>query len=547
MTPDNKDFIDSLKSLKQDVHIIKNLEKFGFVSIDKNEENHFTLTESKLPVFLSEHLKNAKTLVKIDILLLADLTVIGACFPNVYFSYNESERYHPSIYTTITTPSGVGKSVVAKALNLLLPIKQRYEELTAENLKRWKQKKAEYAKVEKENITEKQWYDSIEIQIKNQLANQNLTDFEINNQIAKAKESAPYPKEPEAKEPKHYGLQIASDANQASFFKGLDNVFSNGLIVAQEAASFFNSLSEENKHGGFSSGVRRAAQHELIDRGRAGEGAKIQIIERPRLSILATGTLPQTEVIFTDNALKNGDNSRYLVYYYKATAEDLKWKGIKKVKRKSLPKIEEIDPLAYELDLMAEIAETADIEIFFDNEEIIEMHNEFFPHLSQIAIDEMGADARQAINRYGYLVLRIAAILTIISTGKDQLNNSEGGLECTVDNFKIALIIVKTCALQFMKQFQDASYNQVVEKPRQISKLLENLPQVFSYSQGYQKAMEIGIIEMTYSRYLKKLGEQSLLVKEGEGKNTLYTKLIDKNLVTDKAKIKDKNTKNKKK
>ena len=204
-----------------------------------------------------------------DILLLGTLTVLSGCMPNVIGFYDR-KWVSPNLYTFIEAPAGSGKGVLSWTRLVGMEIhKMLLEETTLA--------KKEFEELKREKIK--------------------LKDADVSA----------------LKEPPYKLLFVPANNSASSVVQTLSENDGAGILFSTEADTLANALAQD--WGNFSDVLRAAFHHEPVEMQRR-QNREHFSVERPRLSVLLTGTRGQVIRLIPDT--ENGLFSRFMFYSFPA-------------------------------------------------------------------------------------------------------------------------------------------------------------------------------------------------------------------------------------
>jgi hypothetical protein len=204
-----------------------------------------------------------------DILLLGTLTVLSGCMPNVIGFYDR-KWVSPNLYTFIEAPAGSGKGVLSWTRLVGMEIhKMLLEETTLA--------KKQFEELKREKIKQK--------------------DADVSA----------------LKEPPYKLLFIPANNSASSVVQTLSENDGAGILFSTEADTLANALAQD--WGNFSDVLRAAFHHEPVEMQRR-QNREHFSVERPRLSVLLTGTRGQVIRLIPDT--ENGLFSRFMFYSFPA-------------------------------------------------------------------------------------------------------------------------------------------------------------------------------------------------------------------------------------
>lgn len=391
-----------------------------------------------------------------DIIHLSTMTLFSACFPKVKGIY-DGRLFSMNIFSFISAPAASGKGVVDRIVKAAEGIHEEF-------------------------------YTDYQQQIH---AYNNLSEDEKKDAV-----------KPEMKK-----FLIPANTTSAKLIHSLSINQEFGLVIDTEADTL--STANRSEHGNFTEMLRKAFQHETIERERKTDNEYTRI-KSPALSIIVSGTPNQVNNLVHD--VENGLNSRFIHYSY---IPNNQWKDVFEEKR---------DLTAIFKSISIELANTArpylqsyqpgvDDYIMYSLSKEQEIK---FNIICKTIVDNLqhiyGHDIRGAAFRLGLIFFRLTMILSVIrATGYGALTEK---VYCTDDDFDVAASMIDTLSYHTAQIFTQLQIKKRVKGAKQLKELyLEKLPTEFNREQAMQIAGLMAINPKTAENYLSKAVAESILIK----------------------------------
>lgn len=427
---------------------------------------------SGLPQFLKDCVQYASDPRERDITLLGSLNCCSALFPGVSFFYKNA-LYSSHFYHALVANAAAGKGVVAFILSLLDATQEYYDR------QRRDQKKA----FEKAQMA---W------------------EAEV-HQALREHRSPDSDKKPE--EPKAKYLKTSSTTSKSRL---LEQLATNGELGCHMSSTEINTLisSLAQDYGKYEDILCKAAHHEEISQSYKIDGDPI-VVPRPHLALIMSGTPEQFTGFFRSH--ENGLYSRFLIYTRQLNPH---WEtcapGEGRVDLR-----EHFHTLGKKLFEMHKLLLESPTLVTFTPGQW-ERHTQQFGVWLKSALVEGKEFPTSIVFRHGLLAMRLASILTIFRKWDDYRYAKE--YCCTDADFDTAMQIIATViehSLLLGTSLPDTGHPPVaMRKFHQFEDVLKKLPRIFSYIDFINAAKELGISVSTAKRYLRKVVEQELVVKQ---------------------------------
>jgi len=401
-----------------------------------------------------------------DLVLLSSLTVLSTCFPKVEGIYFH-DTVGTNLYFFITAPAASGKGNAKWSRKLIQGIESTLKERHRKALIQYQTESASYAK--------------------------RVID-------------EPDLEKPE--EPLQQAMLIPANSSATKMIEMLGDNGDFGLIFETEGDVISNALKSDWSN--YSSTLRQAFQHEPVSIARK-SGRGLYYVESPHLSVLLTGTLKQVPDLI--NGVENGLMSRFLFYKFDGEREfQDPFENCVDYKPHFQKFSDEL--LSWWLS-MEKLTETCLVS--FTNEQRLKFKPFFRNHA--ISLNQLfGNDIDASIKRLGLCHFRICMILTAIRQMESHMN-LKALMTVNDMDFNIATEIIESL-IQHMtvvfSQLFKGDNNQNYLKFRQ-KKLLESLPNEFTWKQCRELGKTLEIPEVTAGNYLRIFREKKLVVNVKQG------------------------------
>ena len=428
-------------------------------------ETFSNLIEDSLPPFLKIIAGNGESYQEKDLLILGSIVTISSCLPNRYGRYAGMEVY-PNLFFFLTARASSGKGRLNLCRLLVQPIHDRMFE-------QYKKERKEYLKLKAE--------------------------YETRKTRGMQKPDAPAKRM----------LFIPANSSATSVYQILSESDERGLIFETEGDTLAYSFASD--FGNFSDGFRKAFHHEPISYHRRKDDEHVDIMH-PQLSTVLSGTPEQLRSLIKDT--ENGLFSRFIFYRLNS---GLDWMDVF------------ADPLGKSLD--AEFSEYGRIftafhdrlcktrRLYFQLKETqTEKFNRYFSALQVALYSKYGEDMIPSVRRMGLIFYRIAMILTTlrIMTHGDYLSD----MLCMDMDFEAALRMVNVIMQHTVAVYKDLCQMKgqaIEERISMRAQFLNEMPDEFTWSMVFEKALEMKMCTRTAERYVAHYLKNGMLEKESSG------------------------------
>lgn len=475
----------------------------------KNEEIRATApcipdeVYARLPDFLKEALKAARTNRERDILLLGVLANLSGCMPNVIVSFDQ-RPYSTNLYSLVVGPSASGKGLLVLAAklpeainNYLKGENKRKKETYERELQAWEEGSTHHPKKRGQAA-----------------GTTTLPTTPPTATAATLASTAPASTPPatataatKPAEPEYIYLCGAPNTSKSQLIKRLKINGKLGLIInASELDMISGSMKQD--YGRHEDVFRAAFHHEPVATDYKVDG-EIICAEEPHLSICAGGTPDQLLSFIT--AFGNGHYERFIIY---TTGANWKFRSAAPIKG-----AEDYSSLYKRLS-----QQVLDMYLFFlqSPTEVTLTDSQWAEHtayfgnlLNEVASEQANAPG-SIVLRSALIVVRIAAILTGLRKAECAMGMKE--YICSDNDFHTAMDIVKTTFEHSLLLASSLPPNKVKPQPLRayfrMRPVIKALPATFTYKEARDIASKKNISERSVCRYLQRLVEDKYLDKQ---------------------------------
>lgn len=288
------------------------------------------------------------------------------------------------------------------------------------------------------------------------------------------------------------GLKIQANASAAAFLKKLYDYGEKGFLIDTEADTLANSLKQD--WGDFSAMLRKAFHHEAISSIRKQNNESYEI-DKPKLSILLTGTLDQIKGVI--QSANNGLFSRFSFYTFVSEPE---WKDVSPSSNIKLD--DYFEECGNEILTYYKYLETHPIECKLTKFQWEKLNSTFCQKLHQVSktYDE---NSHSIVKRHGLTLFRICMILASLRMFEDGEEQSE----IVVSNldFDVALILTKIYLQHSLRIYELLPGTEFETMPQDKRRFLNTLIAIKSFKreQAISIGGRLGLSERTVDGYLK--------------------------------------------
>lgn len=421
-----------------------------------------------LPAFIKNVTKLYSNERERDMVFLATITVLSACFPNYYGIYND-EKVWANLFVFIAAPAASGKGRIAAVRALGTAIEKRFNDIYLSELVQYEEDMSVY---EAERKNGNSPIKPIKPELKRFFLSGNNTTSRM-MQLMK----------------RNNGLGLA--------------------MVEPEADTVATTLKSEHG-GGISELLRKAFHHETHELDRKTNDEHIAI-EKPFLSVILAGTPKQINRLVA--GVENGLTSRFLFYAH----------GERNGFRTDIFKRGEHLPSDYfgamSLDLLAFIDRISAFDM--DEAKSIEFHLtesqqekfiQWFVETDILLVRLHGDEIAPSFYRLALSIFRIAMVLTIIRQMEEEVICRD--VYCSDVDFNAAMDIVGCLLTHLTVVFNQLKQQDKHSKPKKnIALLFEKLPASFTWNQAMDIAVLLNIKPKTAEGYMQKYKDDGMIEK----------------------------------
>lgn len=427
----------------------------------------------RLPQFLKRGLIHVRNRRERDILLLSMIANISGCLPGVRMNYG-GMLYSADLYLIVLAGSGRGKGVMQLAALLPGSIQEYYDELNRKDAREYKQKLMKWNLEERMAVQEKR------------VPNLDLC--------------------PE--EPVRRVLKVAPNISKSQLILALEAAGPIGLVMNASELDMVSSAMRQ-EYGKHDDVLRAVSQHEEVSSFFKTDH-RLVVASDPHMALCASGTPAQLRRFIS--SMENGMYSRVSFYIGQAA-----WSY-----KSANPGKNRLDMRAYFKEMSDDLLRMfiflsgSPTEVLFTEAQWEEHTDRFRTHLHEVVAEDDDSPGAIVL-RHGLMDARIAMVLTALRKCEPQWNTPEW--TCTDEDFRTAMQIADVL-LEHSLLFSTSMHAPVAEvrhvKPFfRVRSVLDELPSEFTYSEWMEKAAEKGISSTSAKRYLLRLQELQIIVKEG--------------------------------
>ena len=430
-----------------------------------------------LPSILADGLVAARTRQLKDVLLLALLSNVSACLPNVSMLYS-GKRFYPHLFIMVVAGAGSGKGVMSYAARLPEEIQKQWD--------------AEYTQAARKY-------------------KRDLSRWNLEQQRAMREKREPDWELDPGHEPVHKLIMLSPTMSKSQMMRSIEAIQPYGPVMnASEIDEMSNAVSSD--YGRHSPELRKIAMHESVGQNFKVDGRPIRIVA-PKMALCMSGTPNQVSVFIPSS--EDGMLSRFLVLLYSA---DPQW--FSAAPDDSMSDVSDVfDGLAVRVKAMFDFLEKWPTEVRLSRRQWNE-HTRYFRRVMRQVQMEGNDAAHSIVVRHGVQAARLAMILTAVRKFEEGMTMKE--YVCTDEDFRVAMELVKTLmrhSLQLLTTLPDMNSNRKRMKTFFTCRLvLEVLPEEFYAHDFVSEMAKRGISRATSYRRLKKMVKQGLLELLPEGK-----------------------------
>lgn len=429
-----------------------------------------------LPQLLKEGLTVAMDRRERDMVLMAMLTHLSACLPDVHFHYDRHDM-RPHLYFAVVAPAATGKGIVTQVSYLSHPLHDYY-------LARGEEEQAAY------EARLQQWNE----------------DFSERMRKGRKGEKP----EPKPKEPERIYFQISPNTSKSMLYRQLwANREVSGVLHTSEIDALSAAIGQD--YGKQDDVLRACFHHEPISSSFKVDGKPV-FVPYPMLALCMTGT-PMQFLSLVHNT-EDGLFSRLAAYQVQPQYvwRDASAEGQVQNLRTHF---RELGKRVLKMHEMMKGRRT-DVEL---TREQWRRHSTFFSRKLQEVVAEGGERMASSVMRMGLIAARIAAVLTALRKGEDELW-AMSTRYCSDEDLDASLAIAAVLLEHaLLLSSSIPAYERRVRPLQPFARLLpvlEKLPGTFTYRELMEEAQRQELPESSVRRILKRMTERGVLKHEGK-------------------------------
>lgn len=426
----------------------------------------------RLPDFLKRGLRSVRNKRERDILLMSMITNISGCLPGVRMLYGQI-HYSADLYFVALAGAGRGKGVMQLAAILPNAIQNYYNELNKKEEREYEKKKLEW-------------------DLEERLA-------------AQGKRVPDLDKRPEPLV-KHI-LKVSPNISKSQLIIALEESGPIGVVMnASELDAVSSAMSRD--YGKHDDVLRAVFHHEEVS-SYFKTDKRLIVATEPHMALCASGTPGQLRKFVS--SLEDGMYTRIGFYIGQAP-----W-----VYKSAAPGKDRVDSRVLFGELGEELLRKfiflshSPTEVCFTEKQWREHTERFRTYLREV-ISEDDDSPGAIVLRHGLIAARIAMVLTALRKCEPEWNIKEW--ICTDEDFHTAMqivdILLEHSLLLSTSMGENPKEARFIKPFFRIRPVLGKMPVVFSYSEFLNAAREVGIPSTSAKRYLLRLQEYQILVKE---------------------------------
>ena len=410
-----------------------------------------------------------------DILLLGSLTCLSALLPGVSFFYRD-RYYGPQLYLAVVAPAGSGKGSLGCLDALLEPTVEHYEHCNRELRQKYEDDKVAWETEQRQALKDKRKPDT------------NLR---------------PEP-------PVYNYFRLPATTSRSRLIESLAAAPRTGCILfSTEIATLSAAFAQD--YGNFEDIFLKAYHHEEVASSFKVDGEPKRA-RRPRLATCLSGTPEQFGALF--RTLEAGLFSRFTFY---TRPQEVEWEccapGGGNVDRE-----QRFRRMGEELFRLHQHLLQSPTVVGFTPGQWAEHTRHFSDQMRRLQADGSEATASILV-RSGLQAMRIAAVMTALRKCDDWPEAKE--VNCTDDDFHAAMQIAATTlehSLLLSTSLPGSAHKlQAMRRPRMMEKILEAMPEKFSYTEFVSSAEINEVSHSTAKRWLRNLQKKQLIEKQEDG------------------------------
>ena len=426
----------------------------------------------RLPAFLQDGLRMVRNKRERDILLLSMIANISGCLPGVRMNY-AGVLYSADLYFVALAGAGRGKGVMQLAALLPDAIQRHYDEYNKKKMGGYKKDLLEWNLEERKAVVEKRIPD-----------------------IGKC------PEEPVLKV-----FKVAPNISKSQLIMALEAGGPVGVVMNASEMDMVSSAMHQD-YGKHDEVLRSVFHHEEVSSFFKTD-KRLVVASDPHMALCVSGTPAQLHRFIS--SLENGLYSRVSFYIGQA-----KWRFDSadpgEERRDSRACFRE---MSEELLRMFLFLEQSPTEVIFTKKQW-EEHMERFRTYLYAVVTEDDDSPGAIVLRHGLMAARVAMVLTALRKCEPKWNTSEW--KCSDDDFHSAMqivdVLLEHSLLLSTGMESEEKKHQPLRNFYRIRPVLRKMPVLFSYSELLEAALERQISASSLKRYLPRLLEYQIIVKE---------------------------------
>lgn len=421
------------------------------------------LQKENLPVLIQKAIDTNKRADYIDLILFVLMIIFSAIVPNVIGRYRK-RNYHSNLYGFIVAPSAGDKGDLPVMMNLVNPIQNNIRSSSDKAMAEYEEQLAEYQ-------TKKQ-------------------QRGINPGV-------------EPKKPAYKTLFVEGNSSATAMYQTMSENQETGSLLFETEADVISQACRNKEWGDFSTGLRKAFQHEAIRYHRRGEDERVDI-PHPKLSVLISGTPDQVGTMIP--SAQDGSFSRYA---FLELNRYLIWEDVFEEEEILVEEIYESIGKEYYKKVYLPLSKRKKPLTFCLKVEQRKPFNKFFEELQNEQSSMLGDEIVATVRRLGLISFRIAMILSVLRLAETDVDiTTLETLECDDRDFRIAmemsnvLISHATSVYTNLLNHPQKHYTVPAEGMNYTEKtILGKLNKRFTRQEYLDAAKECGVPEKTADRY----------------------------------------------
>lgn len=402
-----------------------------------------------------------------DMTFLALFTLASGIIPNVTGKYHK-RTYFANFYAFIVAPPASSKGDLPLLLSFTRPVEEQIRAEYEKKLEEYRQKVAQ--------------------------------------QQAKATNEGAAPSTTFI-EPAQESLFVPGDISASALYETMRDNQERGNIMFEPEADVITQACRNKEWGDFSTGLRKAFHHESIQFSRRANKERVEV-ERPRLSVLISGTPKQVGYLIPDP--ENGLFSRWAFY---EIPQSLEWQDVFAEEEENYGDIIERMGKEYYKKTYRPLSKRREPLMFNFTIEQRNAFNDYLAEMQQEQVDLLGDDIVATVRRLGLITFRLAMVLSVLRLTETDIDiTTMDTLMCDDRDFRIAMemsdVLINHAASVFSNLLRQPQRRDFVA-PETMNytekKVLEQLSKRFTRQEYLDVARKEGISEKSANRYLGNL------------------------------------------